>query len=247
MADDNNSVPALARGLEILQLVSEEELAAAALGERLGIPKASLGRMLKVLEKSEFIEIDPDTRLIRGGRALILAGDAATRRHPLTVRFLPLLHRLGERWGQTFAVYRYIHPFQLIWQLKYEPAGGIPTRLAGFKLRALNLNAQGQLFLSRLSDREVAEYMASPLIKAATERTLMTPEAMLARVAEIRRQGYAFQERENHPAMRQLALPLAGPRGEVLALGCFLPLDRPELDALRDDMFREIGMLRENN
>lgn len=244
---EESSVPALARGLEILQLVSEEELSAATLGERLNIPKASLGRILKVLEKSEFIEVDPDTRLIRGGRALILAGDAAYRRHPLTARFLPLLHRLGERWGQTFAVYRYIHPFQLIWQLKYEPAGGIPTRLAGFKLRALNLNAQGQLFLSRLADREVAEYMTGPLIRQATECTIMTPDAMLARVAEIRRQGYAFQERENHPAMRQLALPLAGPRGEVLALGCFLPLDRPDLDALRDDMFREVGMLRENN
>jgi DNA-binding IclR family transcriptional regulator len=242
-----NLVPALARGVEILQLITQEELAAAALEQRLGIPKASLTRILKCLEQSKFIEIDPETRLIRGGRALVLAGDGAYRRHPLTIRCQPLLHRLAERWKQTFVVYRYVHPFEVIWQVKCEPAGGIPTRLAGFSLRALNLNAQGQLFLSRLDDETIRAYMQSPLIKRATERTIMTPEAMLARVADIRRQGYAVQERENHPAMRQLAVPLPGPRGETLALGCFLPLEETGLDALRDDLFREAGMLKENS
>ena len=70
---------------------------------------------------------------------------------------------------------------------------------------------------------------------------------MLKRLAEIRERSYAYQEGENAPSMKQLAVPLEI-RGSkaVYSLGCFLPMDYERTEPLREAMQLESARFRGN-
>ncbi len=240
----NNNVPALQRGCDIIKAVSESRgISCAELGEELGIPKASLNRMLKCLLDNGFLRQNPKTKGLEIGVDLSYAVGRSEENSPLSMATRGMLAKLSEKWGATFVVYEYCDPFQVIWRVKHEPSGGIKTQASGLRTSKMNMNAQGQLFLSALPDAKIAEFFESGLAHKATQFTVMSFEPMMERVREIREQGYAAQERENHPSMKQVAVPLKIKNVPgAFSLGCFLSGDFEDVSALTDDMLFESGL-----
>lgn len=240
-----NNVPALQRGCEILLKVSETPgISISELEEQLQIPIASLNRMLRCLKNNGFLNQDPKNKKLRIGDVLTHAVTSSHENALLTRTVRKMLTRLVKKWDVTFVVYEYQQPFDIIWRAKLEPENGIITRAPGLTTSNMNKSAQGQLFLSRLPDEIISVFFKHKLAQKGTEFTIMTEELMMARIAEIRSQGYAFQERENHPSMKQLAVPLNFRNiPGTFALGCFLPITFSEIENLKDDMLYESGLL----
>ena len=67
--NSNKNVPALARGLKVLELLAEEEseLSLKSIAERLSIPIPSLWRILGVLREKGYILFDEDKKTYRPG------------------------------------------------------------------------------------------------------------------------------------------------------------------------------------
>jgi len=149
----------------------------------------------------------------------------------------PILKQLAEKFHATFVVFEYVDEFNVFWRVKEEGVDGIMTRPPGFKIHSLNVNAQGQLFLSYFSDDRIKAYVKQGLAVAKTEHTLVKYADLIKRIKQIREQGYAYQERESALSMKQIAVPLIirNIHG-TFALGCFLPIDFCETDQLREAM-----------
>ena len=73
----NRMVPALARGLNVLELLAKEEseLTLRSISERLGIPTPSLWRILRVLRDNGYVLLDPDKKTYRLGFKFLYLGN----------------------------------------------------------------------------------------------------------------------------------------------------------------------------
>lgn len=242
-----SNAPALQRGIEIINLVSERSDCTPTLIEKeLNIPKASCSRLIEALLENNTLEYAHGNRHLKLGKSLTCQVMRSYEKESLVVAVKSMLRRLAEKWGVTFVVYEYLEEFQLIWRVKNEPEGGIKTRPPGFSINHLNINAQGQLFLSMLSDVRIRQYVEKGFAVSHTKHTLTTYDDLLERAEKIRRDKYAYQERESNLSMKQIAVPLNIREVDgIYALGCFLPVDFSETDKLRDSMLLEAGIFCE--
>ena len=235
-----SEVPALQRGLEIIRTVASGKYTLTQLEAELKIPKASFGRLMKCLFDNDFINIEPGTKYLSVGDDFTLLAMEAYENSPVWRQGNESVRKLSERWGVTFVIHEYRDPFLVYWRVKSVPPGGINSRAAGFYMQGLNSNSQGQLFLSQMRDSKVREFFESKLIRVASEYTLKSYQELKPRLDEIRKQKYAYQERENNPFMKQISVPLKlqGSRGRF-CLTCYLPLDFKDVEPLRDNMLFE--------
>jgi DNA-binding IclR family transcriptional regulator len=235
-----SEVPALERGLEIIRAVVGGNYTLPQLEAELSIPKASFGRLMKSLLENEFISIEQGTKRLSVGDDLTLLTMEAYENSSVWRQGNESVRKLSEQWGVTFVIHEYRHPFLVYWRVKSVPQGGINTRPVGFYMQGLNSNSQGQLFLSQLSESEVEDFFASKLCNTGSEYTLKSYNELMPRLTEIRRCGYAYQERENNPFMKQVSVPLKlQGSNRNFCLTCYMPLDFKEVDQLRDNMLFE--------
>ncbi|MFA7230498.1 MAG: IclR family transcriptional regulator C-terminal domain-containing protein [Victivallaceae bacterium] len=239
-----SKVPALQRGLEIIQSAAGGNRTVTELESELGIPKASFGRLLRCLTENGFVKIDRDTRKITLGEDIIFKVMKAHESSAVYIETRNMLRRMAAQWLLTFVVHECVQPFTVYWRAKEVPLNGINTPATGHVMTALNICAQGQLFLSQQPDSVIRDFFASGLIRKASEYTLTEADRLMERFSTIRSLGYAYQEKENNSLMKQLAVPLRlrGSSGNY-CLTCYMPLDFSEVNALRDSMLFEAGRL----
>ncbi|MCF6176277.1 MAG: hypothetical protein L3J71_10980 [Victivallaceae bacterium] len=241
----DSKAPALQRGIDILRMIGKNGASTSTKIEKeLNIPRASLNRFIDCLIENDFLSTAGDTRDLSIGNELLHLVMSTYEKNPLIVVMSPILKRLAQQWQAAFVFYGYRENFTIEWLAKQEPDGAIRTMAPGFRTQCLNMNAQGQLFLSFLSDQEIRDYVDMGLVKKATEQSLTSAEALIERCQYIRRRGYAFQQRENNPVMQQIAVPLKFP-GDMAnyAVGCFLPFDFNETDKLAEQMLLECSRI----
>ena len=238
-----NSVPALQRGLELIKAAAGGDYTVAQLEEESGIPKASFNRLIKCLADNAFITINEDSRKLSLGNEAVYLAMESYENSALYQFGYPAVYDLGEIFKATFVIHQYCAPNRIYWRVKHAPPNCIRTRPVGFCMNFFNNNAQGQLFLSQMPKKEVKEYFASGELICG-EYILNTYKKMKSRLEQIREQGFAFQERENHPGMKQIAVPLKFPGDNgVYSLTCYLPLDYQDVDKVRDRMLYEAARI----
>lgn len=235
-----SEVPALQRGLEIVRLIASSKYTLPQLEAELKIPKASFGRLIKCLLSNEFIKIETGTKLLSVGDDMTFLAMESYENSAVWRQGNESVRKLSDRWGATFVIHEYCNPFLVYWRVKSVPPGGINTKPVGFYMQGLNSNSQGQLFLSQLLESEVEDFFASKLIHIGSKYAIRSHNELRPRLNEIRKYGYAYQERENNPFMKQISVPLKlqGSSGKF-CLTSYLPLDFEEVNPLRDNMLFE--------
>jgi DNA-binding IclR family transcriptional regulator len=68
----------------------------------------------------------------------------------------------------------------------------------------------GKALLSQLPDQRVREILARTGMSAHTPNTFTDPDALLAELEQIRKQGYALDDEEQELGVRCVAVPLHG-------------------------------------
>jgi DNA-binding IclR family transcriptional regulator len=239
-----NTVPALQRGLEIIREVSKNKYNLNELEKEMEIPKASFNRLIKCLIENKFINYENETKNLSAGDDLIFLAMESYENSSVYQQGYPSVRKLSERWNVSFVIHEYVEDFCIYWRVKSVPPDGISTRPPGFYMQGMNTNAQGQLFLSQMADTEIKRFCDSSMLTFHSEYTLKTYEEIIARVNEIRKQGYAYLERENNAFMKQIAVPLKlKGNGGIFSLTCYLPLDFEDVTPLRENMLFEAARI----
>lgn len=183
------------------------------IAEKVGLHKSSVSRILATLEQERVVQRDEETRRYRLGLGLIaVAGPLLAE---LDVRRVALedLTELAELTGETSALAVWngeatvtVEQVPSRHQIKHTSVLGSHYRTA--------LSSTVQVLLAALDPAEAEQLVSSGTIRL--ERGWTVAE-YLERLAEVRTQGHALNDRATSEDEVSLAAPVHDHRGEVVA------------------------------
>lgn len=207
------SAPALEKGLDILELLSTEEngLSQAEIARMLDRSVSEIFRMLVVLQERGYVAQDPDTD--RYGLTTLLF-EVAHRTPPikrLSALAGPSMRKLARATGQSVHLTVLSGDAVLVVAQVDPVANNILSVRLGARIELWRASS-GRVILAHLPDEELAETLARyPLPEGVSEA------ALRAEFAEIRRKGYEVTDSFVLRGIVNIAVPVFGHTGQVVA------------------------------
>lgn len=206
------------RALNILQMFSEEapEISAAEVAESLGVARSTAYRYVQTLVQAQFLSDTGHGAFRLGSRILELARIARSGRG-LSDLSIPVMRELAERFQQTVLLTK--RSGNAVVCLEREEARGQYVRLSYERGSVLQLHAgaSAQVLLAWTGEQQVRQLLATAPLQKFTENTLTEPDAIVARLARIREDGFAVTDGEVDRTAMGIAAPIFQAGGAVYA------------------------------
>lgn len=218
LADSDLKVPALERGLAILELLaaSPEGLTLAAIKERIDISSASIFRLSTALTQLGYVQRDEKTKRFTATRKMLRLGQPQTQGRSLVECSLDAMRQVLNATGETTQLccltedqcviieqLASTHPFKYIVDLGSRP----PTYCC----------APGKAMLAFLPEAEQEFIFRRIRYQRHTARTLTNRTALVKALETIRSQGYAVDHGEHFEAIHCVAAPILDHQGRAIA------------------------------
>jgi DNA-binding IclR family transcriptional regulator len=216
--EDRYTVPALARGLQLLtQFSSEErELSGAELSRRLGLPRASVFRMLQTLEQSGFVERVGEGSNYKLGLGVLRLGFAYLASMELTEHGRPVIDALRDACGYSAQIV-VRDGREVVFVAKAAGHNAMFHSIqVGARLPA-HATVLGRVLLSDLDPAALALLYPEPTLRAYTSLTPTTPQQLFEVVAQVRVQGFAVSQSGFETGISTIAAPVFDDRGRIVA------------------------------
>lgn len=209
-------VQSIARAFDVLGALAEGPHGVTEIADRVGLPKSTVARMLAALAAEGAVEQIPgDTRYRLGPRLGALAmGIRPTRRlvsiaHPYLVELASLS---GEATGLSVPEGPTMHYVDQV-----ESPNPVQVRdWTGTRI-PMHAVSSGQVFLAHFPPPALSRFLATPL-ERFTEHTITDASGLLARLRDVRRDGYAWVREEYAIGINSVAAPVADADGEVIGV-----------------------------
>jgi DNA-binding IclR family transcriptional regulator len=183
--------------------------------ERLGWSKPAAYRLLRTLEMVGAVRQQEGKGYVLGPMMVAL-GQAALRESGLMDVAKPHLRRLFEELRETI-VLTVLDGDEVVYLDRIEADELlVPRARLGSRLPAY-CTSTGQVLLAGLSDDEVRTRLAAREFISRAPNTLTSLDAVLARLHEVRRRGFAINDEELTLGHRAAAAPVVNQLDEVVA------------------------------
>jgi DNA-binding IclR family transcriptional regulator len=208
-------VQSIERAFAVLGTLADGPIGVTEVAERTGLPKSTAARLLASLAREGVVEQVPgDTHYRLGGRlATLAAGVLPTRSLGRVARpsLAELSAAVGEAAGLSVPEGDLVHYIDQV-----DTPNPVSVRdWTGSRL-PMHAVSSGQVLLAFRPVAALEHYLERPL-ERFTERTLVDPEALLARLRDVRRAGFAWVREEFDRGINSVAAPIADVSGEVVA------------------------------
>lgn len=184
--------------------------------ERLGIPKSTVHGILHAMRRRGYLSLDPETKSYAVSLTLIGRTTGIPSLEIVRQRARRHLERLAGALGETAKLIGYegLHSVAIDYvegerPLKYA------VRLG--QRWPLHATGGGKLFLAQYADDAVRDLLGDVGLEPITENTIVDIDALLAELADVRRQGWARQREEVQPEISGFAAPVRDTVGGMLA------------------------------
>ncbi|QRM53942.1 IclR family transcriptional regulator [Sinorhizobium sp. BG8] len=213
---ETDYVGGFAKGLKVIEAFGETHprLTITDVAKQTGLDRATARRCLLTLSElgyaeydGKFFELTP--RILRLGHSYLSAT-------PLPRLVQPYLDGLSEKVGQSASA-SVLDGAEVVYVARASQKRVMSINLmAGSRLPAY-CASMGRVLLAALPEAEARGLIEKSELKANTERTLTDPDALMAELARVRRQGYAVIDQELEIGLCSIAVPLENARGRVVA------------------------------
>jgi IclR family pca regulon transcriptional regulator len=218
-ASDKNSVQSLAKGFRVLEAFSAEriEMGLAEVARAAGVDNATAFRFLNTLVQLGYVEKIPEAKRFRLTLKCLDLGFNAIARTDLREFARPVLRELVN---QTIEAASIAVPdgTDLVYVERVQ-AGlvrlGVDVRI-GSRVPAYS-TAVGQAVLAFLPRETQIKLLDAVPRRKLTPTTLTGLDALLTRLEQVRRSGFALSDQENITGLRVLAAPVLDADGVPLA------------------------------
>lgn len=215
MAEKNSGVPALERGLQLLEKIAAhpDGIPAAELSG-LGLPTASLYRSLNVLQTMGYISGDGKDGYRLSRKLLKLAYQATAG--SLVERALPVMRELAAACRETVLLGALYGSEGVVLD---EIASSHPVKVTvavGHHF-PLHSAAPGKAMLAFLPPERCRELVGQLKFTRFNERTIADKESFVRELTAVRQEGYAIDYGEEIAEIRCVAAPVLDFRGQVAA------------------------------
>jgi DNA-binding IclR family transcriptional regulator len=216
-------VQAIARGALLLRALeaAPEGLSLTELAAEVGLAKSTVHRLAGALGAEGLLASTPDGRIVLGG-ALVRLAAAARRTLPQLLR--PVLEQLHGTLGETVDLavldgssVRFVDQLAATHRLRAVSAVG-----ASFPLHC---TANGKALLAALPEERALALLPSRLPRL-TDATITSRAALRSELAEIRRQGVAFDREEHAEGICAVGAAVLDASGPVAAISVPVPATR---------------------
>lgn len=219
MSTATTSVPALERGLDILELLNQvpEGLGISELAARLSLNKNAVFRITHTLTDRNYLERDPVTKRFRLSTRLLSLGLPQVGDVSLVEVALPVMRELRDLTRETVQLGIRVGDEGVI----IEQVSGLhPLRIAvdiGLRF-PLHNNAPGKVLLASQAPRERAATLSRIPLTADTPRTLTDPAALQSECTRVINRGYATDFAEADEGIHCVAAPVTGQADQLVAV-----------------------------
>lgn len=205
-------VPALERGMRILELLSGHPggLSMTDMGA-LGLPAASLYRMLVTLAELGYVVREENDRY-RLGRKLLTLGYRTVDESSLIEKALAPMRELRDRTGETVMLgVLYGEEGVVIESVKSNQAVCVSVRIGHHY--PLHTAAPAKAMLAFLPDGERDTFLRRISYTEFTEKTIRNAKELESELSEIRRTGIAYDRGEELRELRCAGAPILNAKG----------------------------------
>ena len=208
--------------VELLNLIEElaqfDRIGVTRLSRHLGIPVANAHRMLRVLERTGFVEQLSDSKEYRLTLRLFEIGcqiaNRTTMRDVVTVE----IERLAQQLGMTTSVGVLVDDY-VLYLVKIETDDLISLNLRAGSRVPVTCTALGKAMLS-IDERGLRSVVGDGPYEAKTEFSITSHDELADEIATTRRLGYAVERQELSRGMWSVAAPILGTRNSQNSAVC---------------------------
>lgn len=201
------------RAIDILEFCSERPRRLREIAEAFDVHRTTALRLIHTLEAGGFVRRD-ERGLYGVGFRLAALADSALRQFDLRTVVHPHLVELSERVGQTvqFAVPQGDH---IVYVDKVEPPSSIrlDTRIGGRVV--VQTAGVSKAILAFIEEEARNAILSRADFRRYTDTTLMTREALEARLDEVRATGWSYDNGEYEEISNCVAAPVRDYSGSV--------------------------------
>lgn len=181
----------------------------------LDIPTATAHRVLKTLEKLEFVSFDKDTQDWMVGIEAYRTGTAFLNQSNLTAVGLSLIPGIMRETGET-ANHAIPDKFEVVFVGQFETQNPIRTIFPAGTRSSMHASGAGKAILSALLPQQVAKLQVSAGLQQFTARTLTTPRALQAELEQMRTRGWSFDREERYRGISCIGSAIYDPNGQPI-------------------------------
>lgn len=206
------------RALATLQAVAEAEnpLSLAELTQRLGLPKPTVLRLARVLEREGYLHRDlAGKRFVAGPRLARLAVNTSlhsARRGPCRAILTALVDEVAETCNVTM-----LDGNELVYVDRVESAWPLQVRLQPGSRVPLHCTASGKLFLSQLPLEKRRRLLYAAPLKRYTANTVTDPKLLEEHLNVIRQTKVGTDNEEFMAGLVAVAVPVRDKKGRMCA------------------------------
>jgi DNA-binding IclR family transcriptional regulator len=216
--DERYTVPGLARGLQLLMQFNrdERELSGAELSRRMGLPRASVFRMLFTLEQSGFLERCPDSVSYKLGLSVLRLGFELLASMELTEVGRPIIDELRDRSG--FSAHLVVRDARdVVFIAKAAGSNAMFHSIqVGARLPA-HATVLGRALMSDLDLSELSKLFPEAKLQAFTPKTPSNVKALKALIDQDRDRGYGVSMGGYETGISTIAAPVFNEQSIVVA------------------------------
>jgi IclR family acetate operon transcriptional repressor len=215
--------PAVDRALSILEVVSDGNsgFTNAYIARRLGIPKSSASSILNVLQERGYLCRFPENGRYKLGFKVLTLARKLLETSVIRDLALPFMRELVDRVDLTchlavLGQHEAVH-FEKILARRYFKQD--KTRSIGERV-PLHSSSVGKALLAWQAPPTLDAYLPAAGLAKFSPRTITTRASLLAKLDEVRRQGYALDDQECRPGWRCVGAPIFDQWGSTRVAIC---------------------------
>lgn len=241
-AQATGQVQSLTRGLTLLEYIAQANgsVALTELAQQAGLPNSTTHRLLTTMQQLGFVRQVGDLGLWTIGSHAFIVGSSFLHSRNLLAMVHPTLRRLMEASGETVNLAVLDNTdFQavIIDQVQCTALMRMSAPIGG-KL-PMHASGAGKAFLAGQSDERITQLLHQKGLHSYTPHTLSAPQQLKDNLAQVRKQGYAFDDEEHALGLRCVAACILDEhRDAFAALSISGPVSR-----ITDDRVTELGAM----
>lgn len=209
-------VQSVERALLLMEALAKEnrDLSLTEISKLMNWPKSTVHGLLSTLRDYNFIDQSQEDGRYRLGVRLFELGNLVARSWDIRTMALPVMQRLNKQWGETVHLATedkgevlYIEKLDSTHMLRIvsEIGSRLPIHCSGL----------GKVLLAYKNPAEVKWILGKRGMRAMTARTITDPQKLDVELANIRKHGYAMDDREIMDSLRCVAAPIRDKDGAV--------------------------------
>ncbi len=209
-------VRAFARGLEVIRSFSQQAptQTLSEVAQRTGLTRAGARRILLTLQALGYV--DSDGRQFRLTPRILDLGFAYLSSMPIWSLAEPEMESLADEIGESCSA-AVLEGTDVVYVLRVHTHKIMRTSLGvGSRLPAY-CTALGRVLLAGLDDADLRQRLQDSKVLKNTEHTETDIDQLVARIGQVRRQGWSLVNQELEEGLISVAAPIVGRSGRVVA------------------------------